>query len=243
MDDKNATQTLTLSQVAARLRLANQSVATHNDAANGQSRGSSCSRTSSAGCRRIAAVLVCIFEGDAGDLRVILTQRSSSLSSHPGEVALPGGKMENGDQDEVATALREAKEEIGLDPSLLDVVCTLDCFTMKNGMVVVPVIVLLHNKAAFHPTPNPAEVESIFDAPLDMFLKDENRREVEKEWMGHKYLLHYFDYEFKGKMYVIYALSAGVLIQAASMVFRRPPGFVEMKPNFWKNVDTTCIHL
>ncbi|KAK9706763.1 hypothetical protein RND81_07G150000 [Saponaria officinalis] len=226
MDAKNATETVTLSQVAAQLRLVNRSVR----------RNAGSSSDSQAGSRGVAAVLVCIFQGDAGDLRVILTQRSSSLSSHP---ALPGGKMENGDKDEVETALREAKEEIGLDQSLVDVVCTLDSFTMKNGMVVVPVIGLLHNKAAYRPTLNAAEVEAIFDAPLDMFLKDENRREVVKEWMGETYLLHYFDYEFEGKIYVIFALSAGILIQTASTVFRRPPDFIEMKPKFWNSTTST----
>uniref|UniRef100_A0A7C9D451 Acetyl-CoA hydrolase n=1 Tax=Opuntia streptacantha TaxID=393608 RepID=A0A7C9D451_OPUST len=71
-----------------------------------------CDQQPNPGIHRRAAVLVCIFEGGDGDLRVILTERSLNLSSHSGEVALPGGKMEEGDADEVATALREAKEEI-----------------------------------------------------------------------------------------------------------------------------------
>ncbi|XP_021749314.1 nudix hydrolase 15, mitochondrial-like [Chenopodium quinoa] len=186
---------------------------------------------------RRAAVLICIFEGDNGDLRVILTQRSSTLSSHSGEVALPGGKMEEGDRDEVATALREANEEIGLDPSLVEVVSILEPFSMKNGMVVVPVIGLLFDKTAFHPAPNVAEVEAIFDAPLEMFLKDENRRQVEREWMGSKYLLHYFDYEAEGRKYVIFALTAGILIDTASIVYQQSPAFVEMKPNFWNKPE------
>ncbi|XP_010686347.2 nudix hydrolase 15, mitochondrial [Beta vulgaris subsp. vulgaris] len=192
---------------------------------------------------RRAAVLVCIFQGNDGELRVILTQRASTLSSHSGEVALPGGKMEEGDKDEVATALREAKEEIGLDPSLVDVVSVLQPFTMKNGMVVVPVLGLLFDKTAFQPTPNTAEVEAIFDVPLDMFLKDENRREAEREWMGEKYLLHYFDYEVDGTKFVIFALTAGFLIETASLVYQRSPAFVEMKPNFWNKLGNTSNNL
>ncbi|KAL2931784.1 Nudix hydrolase 15 mitochondrial [Bienertia sinuspersici] len=193
----------------------------------------------SGGAHRRAAVLICIFQGDHGELRVILTHRSSTLSSHSGEVALPGGKMEAGDKDEVATALREAKEEIGLDPSLVDVVCVLEPFVMKNGMLVVPVLGLLYDKTAFHPTLNAAEVESIFDAPLEMFLKNENRKEVEKEWMGEKYLLHYFDYETNGAKYVIFALTAGILIKTASMVYQQSPAFAEMKPNFWNKLGNS----
>lgn len=104
-----------------------------------------------------AAVLVCLFEGNDGDLRVFLTKRSSTLSSHAGnkqslsyiteqtlikmfdywmclvtgEVALPGGKREETDADDVETALREAKEEIGLDSSLVDVVTVLEPFVTK----------------------------------------------------------------------------------------------------------------
>lgn len=102
--------------------------------------------------KKRAAVLICVFEGGDGSLRVILTKRSSSLSTHSGfflthcnqccsvflfqfdfhltvisagEVALPGGKREEGDADDVQTALREAKEEIGLDPSLVSVITPL----------------------------------------------------------------------------------------------------------------------
>ncbi|KAI9197588.1 hypothetical protein LWI28_001191 [Acer negundo] len=184
-----------------------------------------------------AAVLVCIFQGEvAGDLRVILTKRSSTLSSHSGEVALPGGKREESDVDDVETALREAQEEIGLDPSLVHVVTILDPVFTKNGITVVPVIGILYDKKAFVPAPNALEVEAIFDAPLEMFLKDENRRAEEKELMGDKYLLHFFDYEADGNKYLIWALTAGILITAASVVYQRPPAFSERKPKFWTRV-------
>ncbi|XVF87374.1 hypothetical protein PTKIN_Ptkin18bG0115100 [Pterospermum kingtungense] len=118
-----------------------------------------------------AAVLICLFEGDAGDLRVILTKRSSRLSTHSGEVSLPGGKAEEGDKDDGETATREAKEEIGLDPSLVNVVTVLEPFLSKHLLRVVPVIGILKDKKAFKPTPNPAEVDAVFDAPLEMFIK------------------------------------------------------------------------
>ncbi|GLT80052.1 hypothetical protein SLA2020_515150 [Shorea laevis] len=178
------------------------------------------------------AVLICLFEGDAGDFRVILTKRSSRLSSHAGEVSLPGGKTEEGDKDDAETATREAREEIGLDPSLVNVVTVLEPFLSKHLLRVIPVVGILSDKKAFKPTPNPAEVEAIFDAPLEMFIKDENRRSEEREWMGDKYLVHFFDYEFDDKKYVIWGLTAGVLIRAASVVYQRPPAFVEQNPKF-----------
>lgn len=63
--------------------------------------------------------------------------------------------------------------------------------------------------------------------------QDENRRSEEKEWMGHKYLLHHFYFEDDGKEYVIWALTAGILIKAASIVYQRQPAFVERRPKFW----------
>ncbi|KDO77792.1 nudix hydrolase 15, mitochondrial isoform X1 [Citrus sinensis] len=179
-----------------------------------------------------AAVLICLFEGDAGDLRVILTKRSSRMSTHSGEISLPGGKAEEGDRDDGDTATREAKEEIGLDPLLVEVVTVLEPFLSKHLLRVVPVIGILSNKKAFTPTPNPAEVEEVFDAPLEMFIKDENRRDEEREWMGEKFLLHFFDYEYENKKYLIWGLTAGILIRAASVVYQKPPAFIEQNPKF-----------
>ncbi|CAN1229751.1 Nudix hydrolase 15, mitochondrial [Linum grandiflorum] len=179
-----------------------------------------------------AAVLICIFEGDSGEFRVILTKRSSGLSTHSGEVSLPGGKAEEGDKDDGDTATREAKEEIGLDPSLVDVITVLEPYLSKHLLRVVPVVGILRDRKSFTAVPNPAEVESIFDAPLEMFIEDENRRVEEREWMGEKYLLHYFDYETGDKKYVIWGLTAAILIKAASVVYQRPPAFLEQTPKF-----------
>ncbi|KAL9321145.1 hypothetical protein ACSQ67_012984 [Phaseolus vulgaris] len=115
--------------------------------------------------RKIAAVLICVFEGGDGSLRFRLTVTSA------GEVALPGGKREEGDADDVQTALREAKEEIGLDPSLVSVITPLQPFHTTYGVTIVPVLGVLTNKDAFSPILNSAEVEEIFDVPLEIFLK------------------------------------------------------------------------
>ncbi|CAK9152576.1 unnamed protein product [Ilex paraguariensis] len=179
-----------------------------------------------------AAVLICLFEGNDGDFRVILTKRSSKLSTHSGEVALPGGKAEEADADDAETATREAKEEIGLDPSIVNVVTTLEPFLSKHLLRVIPVIGILSDRKAFKPAPNAAEVEAVFDAPLEMFLKDENRSSEERDWMGDKYLIHFFDYETNDKKYVIWGLTAGILIRAASVVYKRSPAFLEQNPKF-----------
>ncbi|KAL6624681.1 hypothetical protein ACP70R_032002 [Stipagrostis hirtigluma subsp. patula] len=181
-----------------------------------------------------AAVLVCLFEDPQGGPRVLLTKRASSLSSHsvlgklPGEVSLPGGKVEEGDADAKATALREAKEEIGLDPALVSVVTVLEPFLSKNGLNVVPVIGMISDKDLFKAVLNKAEVEDIFDAPLEMFLKDDHRRTKEMNWMGVDIPVQFFDYEADGKKFVIWGLTAHILTRAAAVIFQRQPSFVEL---------------
>lgn len=66
-----------------------------------------------------------------------------------------------------------------------------------------------------------------------MCLQDENRRAEEREWKCEKYLLHYFDFEAGGNPYVIWALTAGILIRVASIVYQRSPAFSESRPPFW----------
>ncbi|GJN16436.1 hypothetical protein PR202_gb03424 [Eleusine coracana subsp. coracana] len=181
---------------------------------------------------RRAAVLVCLFRSNSGELRVLLTKRSSSLSTHSGEVALPGGKAEEGDADDAATALRESEEEIGLDPFLVTVVAYLEHFLSKHLLVVVPVVGILSDMQAFKPALNVAEVDEIFDVPLEMFLKDENRTSEEREWMGQEFTLHHFSYEKGNQKYIIWGLTAGILIHAASVVYQRPPDFAEKRAQF-----------
>ncbi|KAK4359229.1 hypothetical protein RND71_021458 [Anisodus tanguticus] len=180
-----------------------------------------------------AAVLICLFEGLEGELRVILTKRSMKLSTHPGEVALPGGKMDEEDLDDSATAVREATEEIGLKSSLVQVITNLEPFISLNLLTVVPVVGLLSRVEEFKPVLNADEVDAIFDVPLDMFLKEENHRRVEKEWGIWKYVCHIFEYETsKQEIFQIGGLTASILIHAASIIYQETPSFSEYLPDF-----------
>lgn len=67
---------------------------------------------------------------------------------------------------------------------------------------------------------------------MNCWVQDENRSAEEREWMGEKYLLHFFDYEIENKRYLIWGLTAGILIRAASVVYQRPPAFLEQSPKF-----------
>ncbi|OMO97613.1 hypothetical protein COLO4_14490 [Corchorus olitorius] len=180
-----------------------------------------------------AAVLICLFEGYQGELRVILTKRSMKLMSHPGDVALPGGKMEEGDVDDSATALREAMEEIGLDSRLVHVVANLEPFISQNQLRVVPVIGLLSNIEDFRPVLNCDEVDAVFDVPLEMFLKEDNHRCEERVWNSNwKYVFHCFDFEMEQETFPICGLTASILIRAASVIYQRIPCFTIDLPDF-----------
>ncbi|KAA8517742.1 hypothetical protein F0562_015199 [Nyssa sinensis] len=194
-----------------------------------------CSNSDSVDSRR-AAVLICLFEGRQGPLCVPCLIRPSGpnavLTPQRGEVALPGGKMEEGDVDDSATALREAMEEIGLDPGLVQVVGTLEPFISQHLLSVVPVVALLGRMGDFEPKINTDEVDAIFDVPLQMFLEEDGHRCEEREWRGWKYGLHLFDYESEQGAFLIWGLTASILIRAATVIYQRPPSFTHHLPDF-----------
>ncbi|GFR49472.1 hypothetical protein Agub_g11533 [Astrephomene gubernaculifera] len=117
---------------------------------------------------RSAAVLVGLFEDGLGVVRVLLTQRSSRLKSHTGEVCLPGGKRDDTDANDVATALREAEEELGIDPARVTVLGSMPPVLSKHHLSVTPVMALVPPDLV--PTPSPHEVEAAFTIPLAVFL-------------------------------------------------------------------------
>jgi 8-oxo-dGTP pyrophosphatase MutT (NUDIX family) len=118
---------------------------------------------------RPAAVLVPLFE-ESGQARVILTVRSDRLRSHQGEVAFPGGRLDGG-EGVVAGALREAFEEVGLDPALVTVVGELTAMpTVSSNTVMTPVVATLDARPAL--VANPGEVERVFDVALGELAAD-----------------------------------------------------------------------
>jgi 8-oxo-dGTP pyrophosphatase MutT (NUDIX family) len=115
--------------------------------------------------RRASAVLVTLFEA-AGETRLILTKRPDTMPSHQGEIAFPGGKMEEGvDADLRATALREAHEEIGLDPGAVEVIAELDGLgTVGSRFMITPFVGILAGPPVLHP--DAREVVRVFDVAL-----------------------------------------------------------------------------
>ena len=117
---------------------------------------------------RIASVLIpLVVHGDA--VCVLLTERTAHLHDHAGQISFPGGRVEAGDADAVATALREAHEEIGLPPGCVDVIGTLPEYLTATGYKVTPVIGLIERP--FTPVLDAFEVSEVFEVPL-AFLMD-----------------------------------------------------------------------
>ena len=116
---------------------------------------------------RPAGVLVAVTLGSTGP-RVLLTKRASGLKHHPGQIALPGGKVEPVDRGPEDAALREAREEIGLDPADVEVLGSLPPHRTVTGFAVTPVVGrVLH---PFEPRPEPGEVDEVFEVPLGHLL-------------------------------------------------------------------------
>jgi mutator protein MutT len=112
---------------------------------------------------RPAAVLCAIFD-EAGQAQVILTRRSARLRSHTGEVSFPGGRLDPGESPEAA-ALREAQEEVGIEPDTVDVIGRLSTLsTRRNPSAITPFVGILAGRPQLRP--NHAEVDRAFTVPL-----------------------------------------------------------------------------
>lgn len=125
---------------------------------------------------RPAAVLVAVQDG-----RVILTKRSPALHHHPGQVAFPGGKLDDGETP-AQGALREAAEEIGLPAGLVEVLGHLPPHETVTGFTVTPV--LAHVAGRFDPVPQAGEVDEVFAVPLRYLADPANYRIERRRWRG-----------------------------------------------------------
>lgn len=136
--------------------------------------------------RRTAAVLVAVL--DRPEPSVILTVRSSRLAKHAGQVAFPGGAADAGDPSGVRTALREAEEEIGLDPSLVQPLGFLDRIDTVSDFRVLPVVGLVYGSIQL--VPDKREVELVFTVPLDRVLDPDAYHETRIHRHGKTRVVH-----------------------------------------------------
>jgi len=118
-----------------------------------------------------AAVLVGLVARPGG-WEVLLTRRTEQLRDHPGQISFPGGRLESGDEGPVAAALREAREEVGIETAFIDVLGHLPPHAVVTGFAVCPVVAIL--RPGFSLVADTAEVAEIFGVPLSYLLDSSN---------------------------------------------------------------------
>jgi 8-oxo-dGTP pyrophosphatase MutT (NUDIX family) len=159
-----------------------------------------------------AAVLVPVIARETPT--ILLTQRSADLSNHAGQISFPGGRLDPSDPDPLATALREAEEEIGLAPGFADPLGYLDPYLTGTGFRIVPVVALV--SPAFEMTINPAEVDEAFEVPLEFLMTPANHARHSREWKGIQRSFYAMPY---GERY-IWGITAGILRKLYERLYR-----------------------
>jgi 8-oxo-dGTP pyrophosphatase MutT (NUDIX family) len=153
---------------------------------------------------RDAAVLIPVV-ARGPEATLLLTRRTSHLAAHAGQVAFPGGKIDPTDPTPVACAIREAEEEIGLAPGLVEPVGFLDSYLTGTGYRIVPVVARV--SPDFRLTPNPDEVESVFEVPLGFLMTLANHRQTSREFNGVS--RRFYEMQFEG--HYIWGATAGII--------------------------------
>lgn len=161
---------------------------------------------------RPAAVLVPIV--DRAEPSVLLTQRAAHLSDHGGQISFPGGKIDAADESPLASALREAQEEIGLDRGHIEPLGYLDLYMTTRGFRIVPVIARV--TPGFALTLNAREVDNVFEVPLAFVMDQANMARHSRDWDG--VTRHFYAITFAERY--IWGVTAGILRNLYDRIYK-----------------------
>ena len=161
---------------------------------------------------RNAAVLVPIVHRPAG-LTVLLTRRSAHLSSHAGQVAFPGGRIDDTDDGPVDAALRETEEETGIPREFVTPVGLLDPYETGSGFVIIPVVGVLREGCT--PVASPDEVDEIFEVPFAFLMDVANHQSHSGFWAGQERRYYAMPYESHN----IWGATAGMIVNLRARLF------------------------
>jgi 8-oxo-dGTP pyrophosphatase MutT (NUDIX family) len=150
-----------------------------------------------------AAVLVGVVDGAVPT--VILTQRTHDLTSHAGQIAFPGGKIDPRDASPAEAAMREAREEIGLSPDFIEPIGYLDLYLTFSGFRILPTVARVVPSHVLHL--NPAEVSEAFEVPLAFLIQPENHQRRSRDWNGITRQYYVIPYQNR----YIWGVTAGIL--------------------------------
>lgn len=162
---------------------------------------------------RDAAVLVPVV--DRGDhTNVILTLRNAALRNHSGQIAFPGGVVDKEDPSIMAAALREADEEIGLDPDYVETLTQLPRYLTGSGYSITPVLALVDAKAPLQA--NPDEVADIFEVPLAFLMNPANHNQESRMMNGRERFYYTMPYQKR----FIWGITAGIIRGVYERLYR-----------------------
>ena len=144
---------------------------------------------------------------------VLLTQRNPDLKDHPGQISFPGGRVEQQDRSPADTALREAEEEIGLDPACVEVVGYLPAYRTVTGFLVTPVVAIVTPPVDL--CPDPGEVAEVFEVPLSFLLDSANHKRHTIQLQGK--VRDFFAVPYGDRF--IWGATAGIILGLARLVW------------------------